>query len=145
MEREVESTFGEVGSDDGVTLILHALALPVDDRLLHLQRDGALRHNTLDFEKESGAIASLSLGSDRRLIEYVYRLVNESADLTVFSELIATCGTSKPFLLDPCFDTEDAIWMTLTEDSRQQLARAAPGSPDSARPEIKLSMLEHVA
>jgi hypothetical protein len=104
-----------------------------------------LRHNTLDFEKESGSIASLSLGANRRFIEYVYRLVVVAADLTVFSELIAACGTSKPFYLDPCFDTEAAIWMKLTEDSRQQLDRASPASPDSARPEIRLSMLEHLA
>ena len=54
-------------------------------------------------------------------------------------------GTSKPFYFDPPFLSEAAIWMKLSEDSRQQLDRAAPGSPDSARPEIHLSMLEHLA
>jgi hypothetical protein len=110
-----------------------------------------LRHNTLDFLKESGAVASLSLGAEPRFIEYVYRYVSDSDDLAVFAELIATCGTSKPFLLDPAFGTAPAaqtvpaIWMKLTEDVRQSLDRAAPGSPDSARPEIRLSMLEHLA
>jgi hypothetical protein len=110
-----------------------------------------LAHNTLDFPKESGGVASLALGADRRFIRYVYRHVDVAADLTIFSELLSTCGTSKPFLLDPCFGTAPsaqtvpAVWMKLTEDSRQSLDRASPGSPDSARPMIPLSMLEHLA
>lgn len=104
-----------------------------------------LLHNTLDFEKESGSIASLSLGADRRFFEFVYRYVKLAADLLVFSDLLSTCGTSKPFYLDPAFTGETAVWVKLTQNSRQQLDRAAPGSPDSARPEISLSMLEHLA
>jgi hypothetical protein len=104
-----------------------------------------LRHNTLDFPKQSGAVASLSLGADRRFVELLYRHVDDSDDLDIFSELIATCGTSKPFWLDLAFTGDDPVWMKLTEDSVQRLDRAAPGSPDSARPEIPLSMLEHLA
>jgi hypothetical protein len=104
-----------------------------------------LRHNTLDFTKESGSVASLALGADRRYFELTYRLVVLAADLLVFSDLLSTCGTSKPFYIDEPFTGSDPIWVKLVEDSQQQLDRASPGSPDSARPEIRLAMLEHLA
>ena len=104
-----------------------------------------LVHNVLEFQKSSGVVSSLSLGSDRRLIEVRYRHVDSSADLTIFSGLLTACGRSRPFWLDRPWDDLDAIWVRLTEDSRQQLDRASPGSPDSQRPQIELSMLEHLA
>lgn len=104
-----------------------------------------LLHNTLDFQKESGSIASLSLGADRRLFELVYRDVVLAADLLVFSDLLETCGTSKPFYLDPAFDTEAAIWVKLTQDSRQVQDPAIPAATDSTQRRIELSMLEHLA
>ena len=102
-------------------------------------------HNTLHFPKESGAIASLSLGADRRYFAFVYRNVKDSDDLAVFSELIAEVGTSRPFYLDPPFDTEAAVWVKLIEDVRQSQDRLYPAGTDSYRPEIPLRMLEHLA
>jgi hypothetical protein len=104
-----------------------------------------IRHNTLDYGLESGAVASLSLGADRRFIEYVYRDVKLAADLTAFADLITTCGTSRPFYLDPCFTTESPIWMKLTEDSRQMQDPELPAFTDSTQRQIRLSMLEHLA
>jgi hypothetical protein len=104
-----------------------------------------LQHNTRHFEKDSGVIASLALGADRRRIEYVYRDVKLAADLLVFAELVATCGTSKPFYLDPCFDTETPVWMKLIEDSRQVQDPAIPAATNTTQRRIELSMLEHLA
>jgi hypothetical protein len=103
------------------------------------------QHNTLDFQKESGAIASLSLGADRRLFELDYRDVNLAADLLVFSELLTTCGTSKPFHIFPAFDTSTPLWVKLTDDSRQTQDESVPAATDSPMKHIRLSMLEHLA
>jgi hypothetical protein len=102
------------------------------------------RHNTLDFEKDSGVVASLVLGADRRFFELTYRNVNDSDDLDVFSDLITTCGTSKPFYVDPAFDTESAVWVKLTEDSRQVQDPAIPAATNSTQRRIELLMLEHL-
>jgi hypothetical protein len=104
-----------------------------------------LLHNTLDFTKESGSIASLALGADRRLFELTYRDVILTADLLVFSDLISTCGTSKPFWVDEPFTGSDPIWMKLTEDSRQVQDPAIPAATDAPQKRIELSMLEHLA
>jgi hypothetical protein len=103
------------------------------------------QHNTLHFEKESGSIASLALGADRRYFEFTYRNVSDTADLLVFSDLIDTCGTSKPFYMDPPFTDETVIWVKLTEDSRQIQDPAVPASTDSTQRQIELAMLEHLA
>ncbi len=103
------------------------------------------RHNTLDFDKESGVIASLSLGADRRYFALSYRDVKLAADLTIFSDLVSTCGTSKPFLFDPPFTTESAVWVKLVEDSRQLQDPAMPAATNSTQRQIRLSMLEHIA
>ena len=104
-----------------------------------------LVHNTHDFPLESGAVASLSLGADRRLFELVYRDVVLAADLLVFSDLLSTCGTSKPFYIDEPFTGSDPIWMKLTEDSRQVQDPAIPAATDAPQKQINLSMLEHLA
>lgn len=102
-------------------------------------------HNTLEFTKESGSIASLSLGPDRRVFAYRYRDVKDSDDLAVFSELIAAVGTARPFYLDPAFDTEAAIWVKLSEDSRQRQDPQVPAATDATQREIELRLREHVA
>lgn len=104
-----------------------------------------LRHNTLDFPMESRAIASLSLGADQRFFELAYRDVRDSADLAVFSELLAEVGTSRPFWVDEPFTDADPIWMKLTEDSRQLQDPEAPAATDEPKKQIELSMLEHLA
>jgi len=104
-----------------------------------------IQHNTLHLPLESGVVASLARGLDRRRIEYVYRDVNDSGDLAVFAALLATCGTSRPFILDPAFDTETPLWMKLIEDSQQQQDPAVPAATDSTKRRITLPMLEHIA
>ena len=103
------------------------------------------RHNTQDFPLESGVVASLSRGADRQVYELLYLDVEDSDDLAIFADLIATCGTSKPFYLDPMFDTESVIWMKLSADSEQQQNPLVPASTDAPQKRIPLAMLEHLA
>ena len=107
--------------------------------------DDYLVHNTQDFPLRSGAVASLSDGADRQFYGLDYRDVKLAADLLVFSDLIATCGTSKPFYVDKPFTGEDPVWVKLTEDSRQTQDEAVPAATDAPMKHIRLSMLEHLA
>lgn len=104
-----------------------------------------LIHNTQDFMKRTGVVASLSRGADRRLFELVYRDVDLPADLAIFSELITTCGTSLPFLVDPMFDTEAVVWMKQVDDSRQGQDQAVPATTETPMKQVHLNMLQHLA
>lgn len=106
------------------------------------------RTNTLVFEKESGASALLSLGADRREFEFTYRNVDDgdaTSDLARLLLLIDTVGTSRPFYLDPPFDTEGPIWVVRTEDGEDGHEGERPAATDAPVKRITLSMLEWLA
>lgn len=104
-----------------------------------------LAHNTQDYPMKSGVVASLSEGADRQVYELLYLNVDLAADLSVFADLIATCGRSRPFFVDKPFSGEDVIWMKLTQDSEQLQDPLVPASTDAPQKRIPLSMLEHLA
>jgi hypothetical protein len=104
-----------------------------------------LAHNTLEFPKESGAEAALALGPDRRILEYRYRDVIEAADFALFDELLAECGTARPFWLWPPWTEEAPLWVRLAANVRQQQDPSVPAATISPRRQIDLSAREHLA
>ena len=58
--------------------------------------------------------------------------------------LIATVGTSRPFYLDPPFDTEGAIWVVRLEDGLDGHEGLVPAATDAPVKRITLSMLEWI-
>ena len=103
------------------------------------------RPNTLVFQKESGAAALLSLGADRREFEFSYRGVDDADatnDLALLLALIDAVGTSRPFYLDPPFDTEAAVWVVRDEPGLDGHEGLVPAATDAPVKRITLSMLE---
>ena len=103
------------------------------------------RSNTLTFEKESGAAALLSLGPDRRVFEFTYRNVDDgdaTLDLALLLALIDSVGTDRPFIVDPPFDTESALWMVRASDGRDGHEGALPAATDVPVKRLTLSLIE---
>lgn len=107
--------------------------------------EDSVAHNVLVQALESGAEAALVLGADRRRFDFRYRDVKDSADLTLFADLIEDCGLSHPFLLDPPFDTEAVVWARLQRDVENIQDPRLPAATGSPQRQLRLSILEHVA
>jgi hypothetical protein len=105
------------------------------------------QHNRVEFEKESGASATLAMGADRRVLEIDYRATNDS----LFAEMMADVGTFKPLLIDPPYGdapaaaTEPVVWMKFSEDVRVTEATDAPASQTVRYADYRLRLLEHLA
>ena len=80
-----------------------------------------------------------------RETNYVYRNVKLAADLLVFSDLLTEVGSSQPFVLDPAFDTEAAIFVRLDRDSVQRQDPDLPAATNATQRQIDLELLEHIA
>ena len=104
-----------------------------------------LRHNRISFEKESGAIANLALGADRRFFDFRYMDVRDADDRTLFAEILAACGSYRPFLVDPPYDDQAVRWMLLEEDVESQQATQAPATQTVQHTNHRLRLLDHVA
>jgi hypothetical protein len=99
------------------------------------------QHNRVEFEKESGATATLALGADRRVMELDYRATNDS----LFAEMMAEVGTFKPLLVDPPYDTESVAWMKFSADLRITEGTEVPASQATRFADYRLRLLEHLA
>jgi hypothetical protein len=88
-------------------------------------------HNHLVFPKESGIEAALELGPSRRGFEFTWRAV-PAADRAILEALDAAVGRSRPFLLDPPYDSEPAVWVKQERDleGREETELPAETVPD---------------
>ncbi len=100
-----------------------------------------IHHNRIEFEKESGATATLALGADRRVLELDYNGTNDS----LFAEMMTAVGTFKPLLIDPPYDDEAVVWMKFSDDLRITEATEVPATQTVRYADYRLRLLEHLA
>lgn len=103
-----------------------------------------LTDNVVQFALRSGSVASLELGPDRRTFEYAYRAL-DATDEAIFAALWSECKTARPFLLDPAYDSEAALFVKLAAPIDRQNDREVPNAAAAPRWQRRLTMIEHVA